>query len=91
MSKPDSYVHFGYGVTTEYDRIEIAPVKYEDEDTVVQCEENEADHWSVYIRDLEGMQHCIADVDTKEQAKDFVKLAYGLLRYSAELVIDNDA
>jgi hypothetical protein len=58
---------------TTYDGVEFHPcciveVKDDGEMIIEQCEESQADFWSVYLHMEQGGIECIADCDTKEAA-----------------------
>lgn len=68
------------GESTTFDYVEVHPVK-EEKDYILdngeiselgsfyeQCEEHEAEMWSIYIHMPENGIECIADCDTKETA-----------------------
>lgn len=60
----------------QWDNIEIHPCKvYKENDKEFweQCEENEAQFYSVYIHLIDGGLQCIADFTTKELAERFAR------------------
>ena len=44
-----------------------------DQEIVEQCEPEEAEFWSVYVRLIEGGLSCIADFDTEQECIEFIR------------------
>ncbi|MBE7174531.1 MAG: hypothetical protein INR73_28425, partial [Williamsia sp.] len=61
-----------------FDDIDIYPVRQIDGGTDRQqveiCEPSEAQFWSIYVHDIDGGLHCIADVATEVQASQLASL-----------------
>lgn len=51
--------------------LEVSPCRESSEGGVNVCSEEEAQFWSVYARDKEGLARCLADFPTKSEAWDF--------------------
>lgn len=69
-------------ITEPFDEIEIHPCKdYNKDGNIEQCEESEAEFWSVYVHNVEGGIYCVADCQTKEQARDLKTLILSLIKF----------
>lgn len=58
-------------VRQSFNAIEIHPCRLIDQNSIEQCEDHQADFWSVYIHLSEGGLECIADFSTEELAIQF--------------------
>ena len=57
-----------------WDDIEIHPVKAIEKGVCETTEEGDEDFWSVYFHQLKGGLKCVADLNTKEEAKKLAEL-----------------
>jgi hypothetical protein len=57
-----------------WDSVEYYPVRKVDGQAIEQCEEGEEDFWSVYVHLTSGGLSCVADVPTKEKARELSDL-----------------
>lgn len=61
-----------------WDDIEIQPCREVDDSTIEVCEPEDAQFWSVYLRQVSGGVQCIADVAGRKEAvalSDLIKNA----------------
>jgi len=63
-----------YPTNERWDNIEVHPVRNIGEDAAEQCEEYEADYFSVYLHLVAGGLICIADLPTRELAEGLKEL-----------------
>ncbi len=71
-----------------FNELEIHPCRTikkgngEKKDIVEQCDEKEAEFWSVYVHYLSGGLDCVADCWHKHEAEELVKFLKGFSKHS---------
>jgi len=82
MEQPQFYPE---AVLHQWDAVEIHPVKELEDGNCEVTDQEDEDFWSVYIHHTEpqkyGSLSCVADVDTKEEARDLSALLVELMKY----------